>query len=119
MSVIDERLLDQLKELIGGDLFSLFELIETFIEEGRDMILEMNASLVSNDLESLRRCAHSMKSSSQDFGAADLSELNATLESQCKNSWPTTASKQVSVISDKFDEASKALSEYISQQKRV
>ena len=116
MSVIDEKLLDQLSELIGGDQASLFELIETFIEEGRDMILEMNASLGIKDLDSLRRCAHSMKSSSQDFGAVDLSELNATLESQCKNSWPSTANQLVSVISDKFDEASEALAEYITQQ---
>lgn len=115
MSVIDEKQLDILSELIGGDRSSLVELIETFLEEGRDMMVEMNDSLGSKDIDTLRRCSHSMKSSSQDFGAVALSELNATLESQCKNGWPSTASQQVNVIADNFEEASKALSSYISQ----
>jgi len=116
MSVINEKQLDQLCELIGGDQESLFELIETFLEEGREMILEMETSTETNDLDTLRRCAHSMKSSSQDFGAVDLSELNAALEAQCKSDWPETANQQVQLISLKFHEASVVLADYISRQ---
>ena len=81
MSTINHKQLDELRDLIGGDQDSLVELIKTFLEEGQEMILEMETSLESADLDTLRRCAHSMKSSSQEFGAIDLSELNATLES--------------------------------------
>ena len=51
MSVIDEKQLDILSELIGGDRSSLVELIETFLEEGRDMMVEMNDSLGSKDID--------------------------------------------------------------------
>lgn len=114
MSIIEEKLLDDLRELIGGDTDALRELIETFLEEGREMVLEMNQSLEGQNLDVLRRCAHSMKSSSQDFGALELSEMNAALESQCKNDWPPSASEQVSAIAIKFDAVSDALSKYIS-----
>ena len=114
MSTINHKQLDELRDLIGGDQDSLVELIKTFLEEGQEMILEMETSLESADLDTLRRCAHSMKSSSQEFGAIDLSELNATLESQCKNSWPESAEQQVKLIADKFNQTSDALSDYIS-----
>jgi len=113
MSVIDERSLDQLSELIGGDKDTLHELIETFLDEGKDIIDEMKDSLQTRNLDTLRRCAHSLKSSAQDFGAIELSELNATLESQCKNGWPENADAQTSTISESFVLADIALKRYI------
>ena len=45
MDVIDIRTLEQLSDLIGGDTNALQELIETFIEEGADIIAAMKASI--------------------------------------------------------------------------
>ncbi len=117
MSVIDSRLLEQLSELIGGDKSALKELIETFIEEGAEIVASMKKSLDTEDLDELRRGAHSMKSSAQDFGATALSELNASLESQCKNGWPSNAVSQTNEISEKFSEANAELQLYIDKLK--
>jgi len=38
MTVLDSRLLEQLLELVGGDKVSFHELIETFIEEGAEIV---------------------------------------------------------------------------------
>ena len=102
MTIIDHRLLDQLSEIIGGDKAALHELIDTFLEEGAEIVTAMKESLADEDLDVLRRSAHSMKSSAQDFGATSLSEMNASLESQCKNNWPANATTQVENISDQF-----------------
>lgn len=115
MSVIETRSLEQLSELIGGDKAALHELIETFIEEGAEIVAEMKGSLADENLDVLRRSAHSMKSSAQDFGATVLSQLNATLESQCKNGWPDNATTQAEEISQQFFEAQTELQLYINK----
>jgi HPt (histidine-containing phosphotransfer) domain-containing protein len=109
-------MLDSLCELIGGDKSALMELIETFLDESQTIIDEMKSSVPAKDLDTLRRGAHSMKSSSQDFGAIELSELNATLESQCKNGWPANAEEQVSDISTHYQQAKDALISYLNDQ---
>jgi len=54
-----------------------------------------------------------MKSSAQDFGAKTLSEMNASLESQCKNEWPDNAAAQLEDISKQFSAAHTELQHYI------
>lgn len=115
MAVLDERLLEQLSTLIGGDQSTLHELIETFLEEGQEIVSEMQLALTEKQIDVLRRGAHSLKSSAQDFGAVELSELNATLESQCKNGWPDNAEQQTKEIASKFSEASAELTRYMSR----
>ena len=114
MTMIDHRLLDQLSELIGGDKTALHELINTFLEEGAEIVAAMKESIANEDLDVLRRGAHSMKSSAQDFGATALSEMNASLESQCKTNWPTNAAEQVDNISNQFSLACTELQSYIN-----
>ena len=116
MNTIDTRHLDQLKELIGGSQDSLNELVETFLVEGDEIIADMNASVSSQDLDLLRRSAHSLKSSAQDFGAMELSRLSASLESQCKPQWPSDDVAQIQQISDSFKSAAEALREFLVSQ---
>ncbi len=116
MNVIDTRQLDQLKELIGGCQDSLNELVETFLVEGDEIIADMNSSVSGQDLDLLRRSAHSLKSSAQDFGALELSRLSAALESQCKAQWPTEHNEQIQRISDSFQSAAAALREFLASQ---
>lgn len=115
MSVIDEKLLEQLSELIGGDKSALHELIETFLEEGAEIVDEMKNTLSDKNVDVLRRGAHSLKSSAQDFGAVSLSELNATLESQCKSGWPDNATSQTDEISICFESSAAELKLYIEK----
>ncbi len=115
MNSIDTQLLDQLKELIGGDQDTLNDLISTFTEEADDIIKSMQSALETKDLDVLRRAAHSLKSSSQDFGAVELSTLSASLESQCRSEWPDDDQEQVSKIATSFASAKAELLSYVSQ----
>ena len=110
---IDIGLIDQLRELIGGDRAALLELIETFIEEGADIVVQCHDASDNADLELLRRSAHSLKSSAQDFGASELSTYCATLEVACKQSWPDDAVEQVQVIEKEYQRAATELRHYL------
>ncbi len=108
------RALDQLQELIGGDKETLHELIATFLEEGTDIVADMQTALPDSDVDLLRRSAHSLKSSAQDFGAVKLSSLCAALESRCRTEWPDEAAEQVSMVAESFESARDSLSSYLS-----
>ena len=113
MNVLDTRTLAQLQELIGGDRTELVELVETFLVEGDEIVADMQAAITNSDVELLRRSAHSLKSSAQDFGASQLSTLCATLESGSKSVIPATVGAQVSDIAKQFIIAKGELKVYI------
>ena len=76
---------------------------------------DMRSSLSGNDLDLLRRSAHSLKSSAQDFGAVKLSQQCASLESRCRIEWPEEAEEHVSTIAESFDSAQDSLRSYLNQ----
>ena len=115
MNHLDTRALDQLQELIGGDRDALLELIETFLEEGDEIVLDMRSSVSTRDIDLLRRSAHSLKSSAQDFGSVRLSQLCASLESRCRAEWPEEAEEQVRMVAESFENARDALQSYLDQ----
>lgn len=78
MSVIDKTTFDELKEMSGDEFIN--ELIDTFLEDAPKMIAEIKSSYASNDVDSFRRAAHSMKSNAATFGASQLAALAKELE---------------------------------------
>ena len=116
MSILDVRSIDQLQEMIGGDRNELNNLIELYLLESREILSHMDVALETRDLELLRRSSHSLKSSSQDFGAIRLSELSASLESSCRNQWPDSSDKLIKKIRESFEQVDKALNDYVSGQ---
>src|SRR4030065_2840037 len=56
------------------------ELIEAFLEDGREQIAAMRKSLASGDAVTFQRAAHSLKSSSANLGALELSAQAKALE---------------------------------------
>lgn len=115
MTILDTNSIDQLRELIGGDEAELIELIELFQVESGVMLNDMKLSCQTQDVDLLRRSAHSLKSSSQDFGAIQLSELNATLESNCRNGWPDSAEQLIMQITKNFELVDESLTSYLSR----
>lgn len=114
MEILDSRSIDQLQELIGGNEGELHELIQLYLVESREIISNMDDALKTENLELLRRSAHSLKSSSQDFGAIRLSQLNASLESGCRDYWPESAGSLIRQITETFMQVDKALNDYLS-----
>jgi len=78
MSTIDKATFDELKQMSGADFIN--ELIDAFLEDAPNMISHMRTALVSEDVESFRRNAHSLKSNANTFGATELGVLARELE---------------------------------------
>jgi PAS domain S-box-containing protein len=84
-AVLDQKALEQLFNLIGRETRYLVELIDSFIQDADLLLKGMHGSLQKADFEALRRAAHTLKSSSQDFGASHLSELCRSLEVKARS----------------------------------
>lgn len=80
-STLDSAALDQLLKLVGGDEGNYFKLIDSFLEETPKLLEGIHNAFEYKDNELLRRMSHTLKSTSRDFGAFQLSSLGAKLES--------------------------------------
>jgi HPt (histidine-containing phosphotransfer) domain-containing protein len=66
-SVIDLPTFEALKEAMGADYIS--ELVEAYFEETPQLLSKLQQALARQDCEEFRRSAHSIKSTSNSFGA--------------------------------------------------
>ncbi len=83
-SILDQAALDQLLRLVGGEQHLLAELIDSFLQDTPSLLVDLYRSLESHDVDALRRAAHTLKSSSRDFGAIRLSEFSQQLEAKAR-----------------------------------
>jgi histidine phosphotransfer protein HptB len=77
-SIIDLPTFETLKETMGTDFIG--ELLQTYFEETPKLLSELQQALNSQDYEALRRSAHSIKSTSNSFGALQLGAQARELE---------------------------------------
>jgi CheY-like chemotaxis protein len=78
---IDPAAMAALRELGGEDGQALVEtLSEQFLAAGGSLLEELERAVAAADYESVRRCAHTLKGSAANFGAADLVEACAVAE---------------------------------------
>jgi HPt (histidine-containing phosphotransfer) domain-containing protein len=80
--VIDPEVLSVLREAIGN---TINDIIKLYIDDVPNSLQQMFKSLEANDLVTVGRLAHSLKSSSANLGAMRTSDIAAELESSIKN----------------------------------
>jgi HPt (histidine-containing phosphotransfer) domain-containing protein len=78
MPIIDLTTFNELKQMSGEDFIT--ELIDAFLEDGPNMLNNMQAALDGRDVESFRRNAHSLKTNANTFGALELGTQAKELE---------------------------------------
>jgi HPt (histidine-containing phosphotransfer) domain-containing protein len=78
MPVIDQATFEELKQMSGEDFIN--ELIEAFLDDGPNMLNNMQIALETKDVESFRRNAHSLKTNAITFGAMELGARAKELE---------------------------------------
>ena len=77
---VDARVLDELRETVGGDDGFFEELLRTYVSDGAAQLDTMKRALEAHDAGTLGRAAHSLKSNSAGVGAARLGAVCAALE---------------------------------------
>jgi CheY-like chemotaxis protein/HPt (histidine-containing phosphotransfer) domain-containing protein len=78
--MLDPSALQALWRLVGDDQSGLRALIGSFLDETPPLLTNLREAIRVGDKEHFRRAAHTLKSSSLDFGAVRLSELGQQLE---------------------------------------
>ncbi len=78
--VLDAGALAGLRDLVGDDPAFLRELVDTALEDAPALLAEMRRALDTADAPTLRRAAHTLKSTSAQFGAAQFVALAKQVE---------------------------------------
>jgi signal transduction histidine kinase/CheY-like chemotaxis protein len=78
--VLDPAALTDLLSMLGGEFVYLEELIDSFLEDGPQLLAELQDYVAEGDSAGASRIAHSLKSNGADFGAYTFSELCKELE---------------------------------------
>jgi HPt (histidine-containing phosphotransfer) domain-containing protein len=77
-SVIDLATFEALKEAMGADYIG--ELVQAYFEETPQLLSKLQQALARQDCEAFRQAAHSIKSTSNSFGALQFGVLAKELE---------------------------------------
>ena len=101
MSVIEKSIFDELKQLTGEDFIG--ELIDAFLEDAPNMLVNMQTAINEQDVESFRRNAHSLKSNANTFGALELAELARELESLARSNQLSEVSEPLTRLPGVYD----------------
>ena len=106
MPLIDQATFNELKQMSGTDFIN--ELIDAFLDDAPNMIQNMHAALDTNDVESFRRNAHSLKSNANTFGATELGALAKELEMMGKEN-NLQVGNRLEVLSETFGKVAEEL----------
>jgi len=112
-TLINFTTLDEMKSVMG-DVF--IQLIPAYLEQSDKMITEMSGLFASGDMDTLERHAHSMKSSSLNVGAENLSEIARELEDTIRSKGNTdTINELISAITTEYAKVKIELNNYLEQ----
>jgi HPt (histidine-containing phosphotransfer) domain-containing protein len=115
-SPIDRAPLLALQELqVEGEQNIVDQIISTYLFESDILINQLEDAFERNDVLTIQKTAHSLKSSSAQVGALDLSEMCKKLEMACKNNTLENGSDTASRIPQEYVHVKKALKQEISK----
>jgi histidine phosphotransfer protein HptB len=96
---IDYDALNALKEVMEDDFGFL---IETFIQDSNERLIKLQELVASQDVDMIRRTAHSFKGSCSNLGALRLASLCAAVERKALNQDLTQLFDDVTEIDAEF-----------------
>ena len=107
MSTIDQATFEQLKNDVGADFVG--ELITTYCAETPQLIAQLQRARTAHDVATFRQAAHSIKSTSNTFGALSLGEMAKELEMMGRAGDLAGAREKVDRLADEYDRVQQAL----------
>jgi len=106
-NAIDATTINSLKEIMG-DAFEI--VVNTFIDDTGKLVTSLAELQQQNDIEVFTRNVHSIKSSSANLGALQLSSLAAELEAQGKSGDISGVTEKITEVNNLFSKACEELS---------
>lgn len=107
MATIDHVTFEKLQNDVGADFVG--ELVEAYCRETPQLIAKLRQALDADDSDSFRRAAHSIKSTSNTFGALALGGSAQELELLGRNGDLSEAPEKVDRLAAEYDRVQQAL----------
>jgi signal transduction histidine kinase/DNA-binding response OmpR family regulator len=113
---LDLEMIKQLRMMLGKRADSMLPgLVESYLEDAAGLIASALAALQAQDSDSLRRAAHTLKSTSANFGAWKVAEACKNLEALAKDGTVSGAAEMIASIQVNQQQAAQALREMIKE----
>ena len=106
---IDRAVVERLTATMGGPFVA--ELIDTFVEDARELIATLRRALAETDVDAFRRAAHSLKSNGETLGATGLAALARELEAMARAGSLHGAADRIEPLVAGYERAARALGE--------
>lgn len=107
--VIDRLTYENLQESMGIDFMD--ELLQAYYDETPQLLSALRQALANQDCDTFQRSAHSIKSTSNSFGALQFGNMARELEMMGKEKNLGGASEKVVALVAAYDDVKKALEE--------
>ena len=107
--IIDLPTFEALKEAMGADF--ILELVQAYCEETPQLLSKLRQALSEGDCEAFRMSAHSIKSTSNSFGALQFGALAKELELMGREASLDDAPGKVEILVADYDIVQKTLEE--------
>jgi PAS domain S-box-containing protein len=108
-SSLDGRVLTQLCETLGGDRDVLSQIVSLFAADAQDRVSDTERALAAHDADALRRAAHTLKGSSANVGATEVSRLAERVQRRAETGDFSEARVLVQRLRDEVGRATEAL----------
>jgi histidine phosphotransfer protein HptB len=108
-SIIDLATFEALKESMGADFIS--ELLQVYYEETPQLLSKLQQALARQDCEAFRMAAHSIKSTSNSFGAMQLGVQAKELEMMGREQELYGAPEKVEALANSYQQVRETLEE--------
>jgi HPt (histidine-containing phosphotransfer) domain-containing protein len=99
--VLDMRVLEELRESVGGDQEFFAELLDELLDDAPNQLANLRNAVAAGDAEAARRAAHTLKGNGRTFGAPELSTLAQELEA-------SSADGDLDAVRSRLDELDRA-----------
>jgi signal transduction histidine kinase/CheY-like chemotaxis protein len=113
-SLVDRSALDKLQSLqMEGGPDIVGKVVAAYLGETPAHLESLQKACAEDDCDTMRKAAHSLKSSSANVGAHKLSAMALKLEAQCKNNSSRNADKAVTDIITEYERVKAVLEEEV------
>jgi HPt (histidine-containing phosphotransfer) domain-containing protein len=106
-AAIDRVAFDRLTATMGGAFVA--ELIDAFVDDGRNLVDTLRRALARADLDAFRRAAHSLKSNGETLGASGLAAAARELEAMARAGSLDGAGERLESLAAGYEAAARGL----------
>ncbi len=111
MPILDDAIIAELRESVGGDDGFVAELAAAYLAEGPEHVRAMEAALARGDVAGAVRPAHTLKSSSAALGAMRVSAIGKAIEHAAREGRTEGLETAVAEASTAWDQTVAAMNE--------